>query len=76
MTFELPLIEGQVPVSKLCEQSSLQDLFRSLVLNEVDNDVLQSIVILGGRVLLGKSHKARILQLYGLNRNKEVTGRG
>ncbi len=36
----LPLIEGQVPVSKLSEQSPLQDLLRRLVLDEVDDDVL------------------------------------
>lgn len=45
-TSKLPLIEGQVPVSKLCEQSPLQDLSRGLVLDEVDDDVLKSVVIL------------------------------
>lgn len=35
-----PLIEGQVPVSKLGEQGPLQNLLGRLVLDEVDNDVL------------------------------------
>lgn len=39
-TVYLPLIEGQVPVSKLREQSPLQDLLGCLVLDEVDDDVL------------------------------------
>lgn len=35
-----PLIEGEVPVSKLCEQSPLQNLLGCLVLDEVNDDVL------------------------------------
>lgn len=35
-----PLIKGQVPVSKLSEQSPLQNLFGRLVLYQVDDDVL------------------------------------
>lgn len=45
-TTKLPLIKGQVPVSKLCEQSPLQDLLGRLVLDEVDDNVLKSVVIL------------------------------
>lgn len=63
-----PLIEGQVSVSKLCEQSSLQDFFGCLVLNKVDDDVLEPVVILRWGVFLGKSQKASVLQLDGLNR--------
>lgn len=43
---KLPLIKGQVPVSKLREQSPLQDLPGGLVLDQVDYDVLKSVVIL------------------------------
>lgn len=68
----LPLIKGQVPVSKLCQQSPLQDLLGCLVLDEVDDDVLQSVVILRRCVLLGKSQKTSILQLYGLTRETET----
>lgn len=67
-SLNLPLIEGQVPVSELREQSPLQDLLGRLVLDEVDDDVLESVVVLGRRVLLGKSQKTSVLQLYGLTR--------
>lgn len=36
----VPLIKGKVPVSKLCEQSPLQDLFGRLVLDEVNDDMV------------------------------------
>lgn len=67
-----PLIKSQVPVSKLREQSPLQNLLGCLVLNEVDDDVLQSVVVLRRCVLLGESQKASILQLYGLPRQTET----
>lgn len=63
-----PFIEGQVPVSKLCEQSPLQNLLGCLVLDEVNDDVLQSVVVLNRRVFLGKSQETCILHLDGLNK--------
>ena len=62
-----PLIEGQVPVSELCEQRPLQDLLGRLVLDEVHDDVLQPVVVLRSRVLLSKPQQAGVLQLYGLS---------
>lgn len=36
----VPLIKGQVSISELCEQSPLQDLLGSLVLDEINNDMV------------------------------------
>lgn len=66
----LPLIKSQISVSKLCQQSPLQDLFGCLVLDEVDDDVLQPVVILRSHVFLSESQQAGILQLYGLDRHR------
>lgn len=66
----LPLVESQIPVSKLCQQGPLQDLFGRLVLDEVDDDVLQPVVILRSHVFLGKSQEAGVLQLYSLARHR------
>lgn len=68
---KLPFIKGQVSVSKLCEEHSLQNLFGGLVLDEIDDDILQSVVILRWCVFLGKSQKTRILQLDGLTKDKD-----
>lgn len=67
----LPLIKGQVSVSKLCEQCSLQNFLRGLVLDEIDNNMLQSVVILRWCVLLGKPQETGILQLDGLIKDKD-----
>lgn len=48
----LPLVKAEVSVCELHEQGSLQDLLGRLVLDEVNDDVLQSMVVLRRRVFL------------------------
>lgn len=62
----VPLIEAQVAVSKLLQQCPLNNAFGCFVLEEVDQSMLQTTVLLGCRLLLGELIQARILLMEGL----------
>lgn len=49
-----PLVEAQVPVRELFQQCPLYDAFRRLVLEEVNEYMLQTSVLLRSRLLLGE----------------------
>ena len=67
----VPLIEAQVPVSELLQQCPLDNALGRLVLEEVDQSVLQTSVLLGCSLLLGELIQAGILLVEGL---KETVG--
>lgn len=68
----VPLIEAQVAVSKLLQQCPLNDAIRCLVLEEVNQNVLQTRVLLGCRLLLGEFIQAGILLVEGLRKHWEI----
>ena len=69
----LPFVKAQVAIGELRQQRPLQDFLRSLVLDEVDDDVLQAVVSLWRRVLLGQPQQTAVLHLNGLPYHTETT---
>lgn len=61
-----PLIEAEVAVGKLLKQRPLNNSLGRLVLEEVDQRVLQTSILLGGGLLLGELVQAGILFVEGL----------
>lgn len=69
----VPLIEAQVAVSKLFQQRPLNNALGCLVLEEVDQSVLQTSVLLGCGLLLGELMQAGIFLVEGLKEKREMS---
>lgn len=68
----VPLIEAQVAVGKLLQQRPLNNAIGCLVLEEVDQSVLQTSVLLGCGLLFGELIQAGILLVEGLREQRET----
>lgn len=68
-----PLIKAQVTVCELFQKSPLNDAFRCLVLEEVNQDVLQTSVLLWRRLLQGELVQAWVLLVESLEEAEEVS---
>lgn len=66
----VPLIEAQVAVSKLLQQRPLNNALGRLILEEVDQSMLQTSILLGSGLLLGELIQARILFMEGLREQR------
>lgn len=70
-----PLIKAEVAVSKLLKQRPLDDALGRFVLEEVDQSVLQTSVVLRSGLFLGELMQAGILLVKGLKKpNKYILG--
>lgn len=68
-----PLIKAQVTVCELFQKSPLNDAFRCLVLEEVNQDVLQTSVLLRRCLLQGELVQAWVLLVESLEEAEEVS---
>lgn len=67
-----PLIKTEVAVSKLLKQRPLNDTLGCLVLEEVDQSVLQTCILLWCGLLFGELIQARILFMESLKEPREI----